>query len=93
MGSKFSPEFKKQLVGEVVDNSRTVASVAREYGIGAETLRLWVKNHRKAQSEAAPASAARENEEVARLRKENQELKAERDFLKKAAAFFAKEYR
>lgn len=93
MSSKFSPEFKKQLVREVIDNSRTVAEVAREYGIGAETLRLWVKKERKARGEMEPASSSAQDVEVDRLRKELREVQMERDFLKKAAAFFAKEYR
>lgn len=93
MSTKFSPEFKKQLVREVIDNERTIAEVAREYGIGAETLRLWVKKHRKEHGGTENAGAGAKHDELAELRKELREIKMERDFLKKAAAFFAKEYR
>lgn len=92
MTSKFSPEFKTQLVREVIDNSRTVASVAREYGVGPETLRNWVKKYRATHPDALPPVNASERDELDRLRKENRELKMQQDFLKKATAFFAKEY-
>lgn len=93
MNAKYSEEFKTQVVREVIDNSRTVAGVAREYGLNAETVRLWVKKHREQHGDSLPALGASEREELQRLRKEVRELKMEQEFLKKAAAFFAKEYR
>lgn len=93
MSSKFSPEFKSQLVGEVIRTGRSVAGVAREYGIGAETLRHWVKKYRAEHAEDEPQLSGSERVELERLRREVRELKMEQEFLKKAAAFFATEYR
>ena len=90
---KFSPEFKAEVVRAVVESSRTVADVAREYGIGAETLRNWVKAYRRDHAGEESELSEPERQELARLRKENRELKMEQEFLKKAAAFFAKGYR
>lgn len=93
MSSKYSPEFRAQAVRVVIETSRTVASVAREFGLGPETLRVWVNAYRREQGDVAPDLSAVEHDELARLRKENRELKMEKEFLGKAAAFFAKEYR
>lgn len=90
---KFSEEFKAEAVRAVIESSRTVADVAREYGIGAETLRNWVNKYRREHAGDEPELAEPERAELARLRKEIRELKMEQEFLKKAAAFFAKEYR
>ena len=90
---KFSPEFREQAVRAVIDSSRTVADVAREFSVGPETLRNWVNAYRRAHPDLVPAVSEPERVELERLRKENRELKAEREFLGKAAAFFAKEFR
>ena len=90
---KFSPEFREQVVRAVIDSSRTVADVAREFNVGPETLRNWVNAFRRAHPDVVSAVSESERAELARLRKENRELKAEREFLGKAAAFFAKEFR
>ncbi|OMH22977.1 hypothetical protein BKD30_14990, partial [Tersicoccus phoenicis] len=66
---------------------------AKEYGIGAETLRNWVNKHRREHAGEEPELSEPERQELARLRKEIRELKMEQEFLKKAAAFFAKESR
>ena len=90
---KFSPEFRAQSVRAVIEGSRTVADVAREFGVGPETLRNWVKAYRREHPEAISEASESERAELERLRKEIRELRAEREFLGKAAAFFAKEYR
>ena len=90
---KFSPGFREQVVRAVIDSSRTVASVAREFNVGPETLRSWVNAYRRAHPDVVPAVSEPERAELERLRKENRELKAEREFLGKAAGFFAKEFR
>ena len=90
---KFSEEFKAEAVRAVIESSRTVADVAREHGIGTETLRNWVNKYRDSHAGDGPELGEPERQELARLRKENRELKMEQEFLKKAAAFFAKEYR
>ena len=90
---KFSLEFREQVVRAVIDSSRTVADVAREFNVGPETLRNWVNAYRRDHPDVVPAVSESERIELERLRKENRELKAEREFLGKAAAFFAKEFR
>lgn len=90
---KFSPEFREQVVRAVIDSSRTVAEVAREFNVGPETLRNWVNAYRRAHPEVVAVISQSERVELERLRKEVRELRQEREFLGKAAAFFAKEYR
>jgi len=69
-----------------------VAVIARDLGICGETLRLWVRTaERPGQPTAGQGLAESEREELRRLRREVQVLQQERDSLKKAAAFFAKE--
>lgn len=92
---RFSPEFKQQMVESYLDQQsrKTLTQVAKENGIGAETLRVWVKKHREANPDAEPPLTVSERARLAELERENRELKLEREFLGKAAAFFAKEYR
>jgi transposase len=95
MGSQrreFTPEYKDEAVKLVINTGRPVATVARELGIKEQTLGRWV-NVFKARQEAGDGSALSETErvELARLRKENSELKMDRAFLKKASLFFAQE--
>ena len=90
---KFSPEFRAEAVRAVIDSSRTVADVAREFDMGAETLRNWVNAYRREHADDEPEVSESERQELARLRKEVRDLKAEKEFLGKAAAFFAKEFR
>lgn len=91
----FSPEFKEQMVRSFLEQEgrRTLADVARENGVGVETLRVWVKKYRQLHpQEEAPLSIS-ERARLAELEREVRELKLEREFLGKAAAFFAKEFR
>ena len=88
---KFSPQYKAEAVQMVVQPGRTIAAVARDLGIHETTLGNWVSRwndeHPKTEAEDTPVDRARIAEleaEVARLRMEN-------EFLKKAAAFFARE--
>jgi len=92
---KYSPEFREQAVRAVIDGSRPIADVARELGLVAQTLGNWVNDYRRkhADENQGEELTASEKEELARLRKENRELRMEKEFLGKAAAFFAKEYR
>lgn len=92
---KFSPEFKKQLVEAYREqrDRKTLSQVARENGVGAETLRNWVKKDLVENPEAEPPLTVSERARLAELEREVRELKLEREFLGKAAAFFAKEYR
>lgn len=96
MGShrkSFTPEFKAQAVRAVIENSRPVADVAREFGLVAQTLGNWVNDYRREHAGEEPGLSEPERAELERLRKENRDLRMEKEFLGKAAAFFAKEYR
>lgn len=68
---------------------QSISQVAADLGIGKSTLGKWVARHREADLLSGPHDDMAK--ELARLRRENEILKAERDLLKKAAAFFAKE--
>ena len=89
----FTPEFRAEAVRLVLESSRPVSDVARELGVGAETLRVWVNRYKQANPVEQPGLSEPERTELARLRKENRELRVEKEFLGKAAAFFAKEFR
>jgi transposase len=73
----------------VISSGRPVAEVARNLGIVEGTLGSWVAKAKENGEANEPELDVSERAELARLRKENQQLKMERDFLKKAAAFFA----
>lgn len=85
----FTDEFKREAVRLVQTSGRTVGQVAADLGIGHSTLGKWLTRHREADLLAGPHEDTAK--ELARLRKENEILRAERDLLKKATAFFAKE--
>ena len=86
---RFSQEFKDELCREVVSTSKTIKAVADEYGVGAETLRNWLKKYRTEHTgqEDGAALTLDERARLRELEKENRELKAEAAFLKKAAAY------
>ena len=87
---RFSEEFKAGAVRLVLDEGRTVGAVARELDLTASALAIWVRHAMADRSKGKTGLTTAEREELARLRKENRELKLDREILKKAAAFFAK---
>ena len=88
----FTPEFKAEAVRLVIDEGKSVASVARDLDLTATSLAQWVERARadRGKSNRGTLTSA-EREELAVLRKENKKLRMQRDILKKAAAFFANE--
>lgn len=88
----FSPDFKAEAVKLVKESGKTVTAVARDLDLTVSALRSWVQ---QAEVDAGhgPAGAltSSEKDELTELRKEVRTLRMEREFLKKAAAFFAKE--
>ena len=91
---QFSDEFRAGAVRLVLAEHRSIAKVARELDLSESALRLWVDRTRTDQGKGRPgALTTAEREELSRLRKENRILAEERDILKKAAAFFAKQSR
>jgi transposase len=90
--SKYPEEFRRDAVALVkASPERTVAEIARELGVNHETLRQWVKAADRRQDREAVGLGRAEFEELKRLRKENAELKLEKEILRKAAQYFAKE--
>jgi transposase len=77
----------------VVEESRAIPSTAREIGVNQQTLRNWVGEYRKNHAGDEPPLTLSERARLRELEKEVRELRLEKEFLGKAAAFFASEYR
>jgi transposase len=75
----------------VRQEGNTISGVARDLGVSIESLRAWVKQADLDQGRRGDGLTTDEREELARLRRRVRTLETERDILKKAAAFFAKE--
>ncbi len=87
---KFTAGYREEAVRMVLDSSRPIAAVARDLGINEGTLGNWVSKYR-AEHPVSEELSIDERARLKELERENRELRMERDFLKKAAAFFAKE--
>ena len=87
----FTDEFKASTVRLVLDEGKSVSQVARDLDLTASALQRWVDQARADRTRGKTGLTSEEREELARLRRENRELRMEREILKKAAAFFAKE--
>jgi len=90
---RFSREFKIEAVRLVRERGVSVAQAARDLDVHENQLRKWVKEFATDPAQAFPGQGQMKPEqlEIERLRREVAKLKAERDILKKAAAFFARE--
>lgn len=92
--AKYSPELRAEVVKAVLESERTYAAVARDFGLVAETVRNWVRaERRKRAGTTEQARQATERARLAELERRVKELEQENAFLKKAAAFFARESR
>ena len=89
MPRKFSPEYKAEAVKLVVEEGLTHQQVAADLGIGLSTIEKWTRE-RTVTKDMSETVSESEREELKRLRKENTQLRMERDFLKKTANYFAK---
>jgi len=90
---QFTAEFRTGAVRLVLDEGKTVGAVARELDLTPSSLAKWVSQARADRSQGTTGLTTAEREELARLRKENRILAEEREILKKATAFFAKQSR
>ena len=90
---KFSPEFREEAARMVVDTSRPIADVARELGINETSLGNWVRAYREKHAGDEPQLQLPERARLRELERRNRELEMENAFLKKAAAYFAREPR
>ena len=90
---KYTKEFKQDAVRLVTEQGYSRSEAARNLGINANMLGRWVLEFQANEDEAfrGNGNLTAEQEELRRLREENRRLKLEREVLKKAAAFFAKE--
>lgn len=94
MGAKrksYTPKYRQEAAHLVIDTGRTIAEVAREIGVGQPLLGRWVAVEQSRMEDPPEAIDVNERAELDRLRRENAELRMDREFLKKAAAFFATE--
>lgn len=90
--SKYSPEFKRDAIALAVSSGKSINQTARELGMSHETLRNWVKQHRIDQGQGGAGElTSSERDELRRLRRQVADLHAERDILRRAAAYFARE--
>jgi transposase len=80
---QFAEEFKASAVRLVLDAGKTVGAAARDLDLTETALREWVKRARADRTHGRTGLTTAEREELARLRKENRELRTERDILKK----------
>ena len=93
----YTAEFKQEAVRLAQQPEKTIGQVADELGVGRSTLTAWLRQHREQGARAFPGrgrlALTPEEEEIRRLRRELEITRQERDILKKATAFFAKESR
>ena len=90
---KYSPEYREEAAKLVVETSRPIADVARELGVGETTLGNWVRTYREAHAADEPELPISERARLRELERRTRELEMENAFLKKAAAYFAREQR
>jgi len=88
---RYSREFKLEVVRRVQVTGQSQAQAAKELGITPNTLSRWMRQFRDEKAEAFPGKGSQTSQAalIARLRRENERLRKERDFLKKTAAYFA----
>lgn len=87
----YTPEYRRDAAHLVIDTARPIATVAREIGVGEQLLGRWVAIERSRLDDPPTAIDADERAEFERLRVEVSELRMDREFLKKATAFFVSE--
>ncbi len=86
----YAPEYRRQMV-ELVRAGRTPGELAREFGCSSQAVRNWVRQADRDEGRREDGLTSVEREELRRLRRENRQFREEREILKKAAAWFARE--
>ena len=88
--SAYPPEFRRQMV-ELMHAGRSPEELAREFEPTAQSIWNWVRQADRDEGRRQDGATSSEHEELSRLRRENRQLRQERDILAKAAAWFARE--
>ena len=91
MTKHYTKEFREEAVRLALEGKTSRTQIARDLGVSVWTLREWVRKHEEKSGEERPPKVETFEEENRRLRRDVDRLKMERDILKKAAAYFAKE--
>ena len=90
--TRFTREFRDEAVRLALTSGRSRRAIAEDLGVGLSTLRSWIDRHREHEIDAPPEERQEDMAtELKRLRRENEILRQEREILKRATAFFAKE--
>lgn len=89
-GARYTPEFRRQMVG-LVRAGRKACELGREFGVTSWSIGRWVAQANRDAGRGDGGLTTAERQELARLRRENRQLKLEREILSKAAAWFAQE--
>lgn len=87
----YPPEFRREAVGLVKVSGRSAREVAGELGVSYESLRLWLKQDQLDRGEREDGLTTEERGELRKLRRQVRELEQEREILKRAVTFFARE--
>ena len=89
----YPPEFRAEAIRLVRSGDRSVSEIAKDLGVSAQSLRNWLRQADLDEGHRHDGLTTEDRAELTRLRRENRVLREEREILKKAAAFFAKETR
>jgi transposase len=87
----YPPEFRAEAVRLIRSSGKPLSLISKDLGVSEQSLRVWVKQADLDEGRRDDGLTTRELEELRRLRRENRVLREEREILKKAAAFFARE--
>jgi|TARA_B110000495_G_scaffold13926_1_gene10072 transposase len=88
---RYTPEFKDEAVRQVVDRGYSVAEVADRLGVSAHSLHKWIKAVKPNKTDQPSADLIEAKSEILKLRAQLRRTEEERDILKKAARYFARE--
>lgn len=89
--TKYTTEFKERAVGMVISSEKSTAQIAKDLGIKTTTLYSWINKTKSSNVQEVGQTNEQMFDELKRLKKELAEVKEQRDILKKATAYFAKE--
>jgi transposase len=87
----YPPEFRAEAVRLIRSSGKPLSQISKDLGVSEQSLRVWIKQADLDEGRRDDGLTTNELEELRRLRRENRVLREEREILKKAAAFFARE--